>query len=422
MGQQQQQMVQQQQLSEEGEQLRGVWVVWHQLSAQRVKRVQSLQQYWQATALTISVRQWYQWAAERTDNRILSAQAQHMREVLQLRGAWSRWQQQPPSKLTWSQVAAVACRTTGTRLTMTATRRKRGPRKSVRRQRQHEARQAAHCTGLRSVSDNSSVSDCSSLPNCSSMSDSSSVSDNSSTDESIPQHSQLRKIWHRTARDQHQMRNRLSDREKQLRAEVRGSQLPAERAVKKLRDALYSVDRALAAGRSLMGTAQYQIMRAMRDASPQQQTVIVWREQGKQKVPVTEHLQQQATQWHIAGWQARFLTALRLRQAQRRLKIATGAALATEGGVVGVEMMPRKWVAFFFSCWRSSAFTRLASRVQEAGSWDTSEVEESVRRHFIDLWQRRAHASEHKMMSRIWAQVEARSSRGIKQVLIHLRN
>ena len=102
--QQQQQMVQQQQLSEEGEQLRGVWVVWHQLSAQRVKRVQLLQQYWQATALTISVRQWYQWAAERTDNRILSAQAQHMREVLQLRGAWSRWQQQPPSKLTWSQV------------------------------------------------------------------------------------------------------------------------------------------------------------------------------------------------------------------------------------------------------------------------------------------------------------------------------
>ena len=345
-----------------------------------------------------------------------------MREVLQLRGAWSRRQQQPPSKLTWSQVAAVACRTTGTKLTMAATRRKRGPRKSVRRQRQHEARQAAHCTGLRSVSDNSSVSDCSSLPNCSSMSDSSSVSDNSSTDESIPQHNQLRKIWHRTARDQHQMRNRLSDREKQLRAEVRGSQLPAERAVKKLRDARYSVDRALAAGRSLMGTAQYQIMRAMRDASPQQQTVIVWREQCKQKVPVTEHLQQQATQWHIAGWQARFLTALRLRQAQRRLKIATGAALATEGGVVGVERMPRKWVAFFFSCWRSSAFTRLASRVQEAGSWNTSEVEESVRRHFIDLWQRRAHASEHKMMSRIWAQVEARSSRGIKQVLIHLRN
>ena len=219
------------------------------------------------------------------------------------------------------------------------------------------------------------------------------------------------------------MRNRLSDRDKQLRAEVRGSQLPAERAVKKLRDALYSVDRALAAYRSLMG-ARYQIMRDMRDTRPQQQTVIVWREQGKQKVPVTEHLQQQAMQWHIAGWHARFLTALRLRQAQRRLKIATGAALATEGGVVGVEMMPLRctWVAFFFTCWRSSAFTRLASRVQEADSWDTSEVKESVRRHFIDLWQRRAHASEHKMMCRIWAQVEARSNRGIKQVLIHLRN
>ena len=43
---------------ERSEQLRGVWAVWHQLSAQRVNSTQSLHQYWQATALTVSIKQW----------------------------------------------------------------------------------------------------------------------------------------------------------------------------------------------------------------------------------------------------------------------------------------------------------------------------------------------------------------------------